>query len=158
MSSEYDRQRYLELNAKEQELIQQRDALGRKMSDLLYAEGMTDRKRKLAQKYDNATFTFSFLCFIFPILFFFPYSPLSLKIKYLPIRKCYIIPKEKYAAELLQLNESIRSVSSSKMVYGPAGSTRPSDAAVEIVKKAKETNVTVTIDYDIDPGDCGDCY
>ena len=158
MSDEYDRRRYRELDELEKELIKERDSFAQKMKELLHAEGMTDRKRRLAQKYDNAGFTFSFLCFIFPILFLFPNAPLSLKIKYWPIRKRYIIPKEQYAAEILRLDERIRTVSRSKMAYAPGGSIRPSDAAVEIVRKAKETRVEVILDYDIDPGDCGDCY
>ena len=50
MSDEYDRRRYRELDELEKELIKERDSLAQKMKELLHAEGMTDRKRRLAQK------------------------------------------------------------------------------------------------------------
>ncbi len=149
-----DRKRYLELDAEEKKLKAERDTLYRKIDDLLYAEGMTDRKRKIAKKYDNSSFTFSFLCFIFPILFFFENSLLSLKIKFWPIRKSYIIPKGEYQEKIRRLNDRIYSLGRSKILY----LKDPSDAAVEIVRKQKETRVEVTIEYGVSLGDCGDCY
>ncbi|MBQ3064211.1 MAG: hypothetical protein IJC99_05365 [Clostridia bacterium] len=149
-----DWKRYHELDDQEKELKKKRDELQQKIRDLLYAEGMTDRKRKLIKKYDNASFTNSFLCIICPILFLFENSPLSLSIRFWPIRKSYIIPKAAYVREIQQLDERIRSLGRSKMMYLKG----PSDAAVEIVKKQQQTRVEVTIEYDVAPGDCGDCY
>ena len=125
MSREYDKRRYRELDAEQKALEKEREEIACKMKDLLYGEGMTDRKRRLAKKYDKVSFTNSFFCFLCPILFLFENSLLSLKIKCWPIRKIYIILRQKYTAEILRLNERIRMISSSKTSYlyqkGPLG-------------------------------------
>lgn len=156
MGAAEDKKRYLELDAQEKALRKERDEIGRKMQELLHSEGMTKRKRKLAQKYDKASFTHSFVCFLCPLLFLFENSLLALQIKYWPIRKCYIIPRKKYEYEILRLNERIKTISGSKIAY--LHSRAPSDTAVEIIQQAQKTHVEVKIDYDINPGDCGDCY
>lgn len=139
---------YLKYKEISERLKKERDTLTAEMNSLINTVPLTHKQKKLAQEYlegkaDNNSL-FSYIL---------PNSRLAVKMRYWSIHKCFIKPHLAYIDKLVNLDKKILDVDRLMFLF----SKPPSDEAVAIWEKYKNTEITVEIDYGINPGDCGDC-
>ena len=119
---------YLKYKEISERLKKERDTLTAEMNSLINTVPLTHKQKKLAQEYlEGKADNNSLFSFIKPHL--------------------------AYIDKLVNLDKKILDVDRLMFLF----SKPPSDEAVAIWEKYKNTEITVEIDYGINPGDCGDC-
>ncbi len=128
------------------ELKEEEKEIRRKIDALYVQPEMTERMRDRAKAYTKEEVT--------TMRLLFPKFLLSYKMKYWSIKKLFIDPFNAYIDRLLEIDKRISELERQCMALR----AEMSDEDVANYLKRKNTRVEVVIDYDVNPGDCGDCY
>ncbi len=141
-----DWSKYEEYQKKIDELEAEKEDIYKNIEKLYDRPEMTDKKKRLARKFveDNI----STLSLIFPRFI------LSYKMKYWSIKKLFIDPRNKYLDRVSDINKLISDLENLQMI----AIKEFSKEEIDNYNKLMNTRTVVVIDYDVNPGDCGDCY